>query len=50
MKFVTCSTLDKHGRLGNQLFQIACVIATGKLQNKIAIFPKWKYVDCFRKR
>ncbi|GJQ57564.1 MAG: hypothetical protein D8M57_19995 [Candidatus Scalindua sp. AMX11] len=39
--FITFSRLGKHGRLGNQLFQIAVVIAHSKKFGISAKFPKW---------
>lgn len=39
--FITFSKLGTHGRLGNQLFQIAAVIGCAKTYRKNAKFPKW---------
>ena len=36
---VTCSNLGKRGDTGNQIFQLACVIASGKRSNANIILP-----------
>lgn len=46
---ITCSTLGKNGRLGNQLFQIAAVIGLAKLSGHTYGFPEWAYQDAFVK-
>lgn len=37
---VTCSYLGSRGDMGNQMFQIACVIAAGRRSNANVILPK----------
>lgn len=50
---ITFSQLGNQGRLANQLWQIAAVISTAKINNTNYLFPKWKYEpyfnlkDCF---
>lgn len=39
--FITYSKLGSYGRLGNQLFQIAAVLASAKTYKKAAKFPRW---------
>jgi hypothetical protein len=39
--YVTFSNLGKHGRLGNQLFQIAAVYSYAKKYNKTPILKEW---------
>lgn len=38
---ITCTSLGRYGRLGNQMFQIAAVIGSARKQSNIAVFPKW---------
>lgn len=44
---ITFSHLGNCGRLGNQLFQIATVIATALRNGDRYIFPSWSYQDYF---
>jgi hypothetical protein len=39
--FITCTKLGSHGRIGNQMFQIAAIIGLAKSRNIKAKFPKW---------
>ena len=43
----TYSALGQNGRLGNQLFQIACTISTALSHGDTFFFPKWSYEDHF---
>ena len=45
---ITFSRLGNFGRLGNQLFQIACCIGAGKIYSKSPKFYKWNYSDFFK--
>jgi hypothetical protein len=38
---VTCSTLGRRGRLGNQCFQIAATLAFAKRTDRMAVFKDW---------
>jgi len=40
---VTFSRLNHHGRLGNQLFQIAATIGTARKNDVPFLFPQWEY-------
>lgn len=44
---ITFSNLEKMGRLGNQLFQIATTVACALDNNTDYKFPKWKYSEYF---
>lgn len=44
---ITFSNLEKMGRLGNQLFQIATCIALAEKNNDDFIFPEWSYKNYF---
>ena len=44
---VTFSQLGNQGRLGNQLFQIAAVVALGIRNNDRYVFPPWQYEQDF---
>lgn len=44
---ITFSQLGNYGRLGNQLFQISCVISLALKNNDEYIFPLWKYEKDF---
>lgn len=44
---ITFSNLEKMGRLGNQLFQIAATISYSIENNDKYIFPNWKYSKYF---
>lgn len=46
---ITFSKLGKHGRLGNQLFQIAATIGIAKRYNQPFAFPSWVYSKYFIK-
>lgn len=48
IKYITFNSLEKYGRLGNQLFEIASVIGLANKYNATPIFPtKWTYRDYF---
>lgn len=44
---ITFTNLEKMGRLGNQLFQIATCISLAETNNDSYIFPNWKYSEYF---
>jgi hypothetical protein len=44
---ISFSKLGKHGRLGNQLFQIASTIGLAEKHGASAVFPKWAYEPYF---
>jgi hypothetical protein len=44
---ITFSKLGDYGRLGNQLFQIACTISTALDNNDSYGFPNWEYSKYF---
>lgn len=44
---ITFSNLERMGRLGNQLFQIAATVSFALENNQEYCFPKWKYSDFF---
>lgn len=46
---ITFSKLGKHGRLGNQLFQIASTIGIARKNNDEYVFPNWSYAKYFKK-
>ena len=46
-EIITYSQLGKHGRLGNQLFQIASVVGAAKGDFSRVRLPHWNYVDKF---
>jgi len=46
---ITFSQLEKKGRLGNQMFQIASTIGIANINNDGYTFPKWTYGDNFEK-
>lgn len=48
VKTVTCASLGKFGRLGNQMFQIAAVLGYANKHHLKAVFPKW-YCDYTQK-
>lgn len=39
--YTTCSVLGSYGRLGNQCFQLACVIGYAEKHKKQAVFRNW---------
>src|SRR6266498_2453805 len=41
------SQLSKHGRLGNQLFQVAATLGMAEKYGATAAFPPWKYEQYF---
>lgn len=43
------SKLGNHGRLGNQLFQIAGTLGLAEIHKATASFPAWKYQQYFEK-
>ena len=45
---ITCKTIGQHGRLGNQLFQIAVILALAKKFNDVAVLPHWNYAQYFK--
>ena len=47
---ITYSQLNKKGRLGNQLFQIASTIGTAKKINQDFSLPEWEYQHCFKNK
>lgn len=49
MKYVTFSRLGKHGRLGNQFFQIAATVGYALRTGRTCIFPLWKYNEHLKK-
>lgn len=44
---ISFSKLGSHGRLANQLFQIAGTLGLAEKYKAQAVFPSWKYEDCF---
>jgi hypothetical protein len=44
---ISFSRLGKHGRLGNQLFQIASTMGLAEKHGARAVFPKWAYERFF---
>ncbi len=44
---ISFSRLGHHGRLANQMFQIAGTIGLAAKHNAQAVLPRWKYEDCF---
>jgi hypothetical protein len=44
---ISCSTLGKNGRLGNQLFQIASTLGLAEKYGAQAAFPDWEYEPYF---
>lgn len=44
---ITFPALGRHGRLGNQLFQIAATVATAVDRGVPYGFPYWSYESCF---
>lgn len=44
---ISCSTLGKNGRLGNQLFQIASTLGLADKYKATAAFPHWEYEQYF---
>ena len=42
---ITCNTLGRYGRLGNQMFQIASTIGIARRNNYAFAFPYWKNYD-----
>jgi len=42
---ITFKQLGRHGRLGNQMFQIASTIGIAKMNNQQYCFPEWKNWD-----
>ncbi|TWT56460.1 alpha-1,2-fucosyltransferase [Allorhodopirellula solitaria] len=44
---ITFSRLGQHGRLGNQLFQIASVLSVGAAVGQDVVFPEWPYAQYF---
>lgn len=40
---ITLSSLEKNGRLGNQMYQVAAVIAAAKEHGMNYVFPEWRY-------
>lgn len=48
MNYITYRDIGKNGRLGNQLFQASCVIATAKKHNMAAFLPEWEYAKYFK--
>src|SRR5512146_3125510 len=47
MKRISFSRLGSHGRLGNQLFQIASTIGIAERAGAEAVFPEWEYESYF---
>jgi len=45
----TYQQLNRRGRLGNQLFQIAATIGIARSIDQDFTFPEWEYQHCFRK-
>lgn len=45
---ITFSRLGTHGRLGNQLFEVAATLAVAAKSGDVAVFPPWAYAHCFR--
>ena len=44
---ISFQSLEKHGRLGNQLFQITSVMGLAEKYGATAVFPTWKYESFF---
>jgi hypothetical protein len=44
---ISASMLEHHGRLGNQLFQVASVMGFGEKYGASVAFPSWKYEGFF---
>lgn len=44
---ISASSLGTHGRIGNQLWQVACVLGTAEKNNTEAVFPEWEYEKYF---
>lgn len=44
---ISFSSLGKHGRLGNQLFQIASTFGMAEKYGARAVFPSWSYAQYF---
>lgn len=44
---VTCNTIGRNGRLGNQLFQVAAVYSLGYKSGLVPMIPKWDYAHYF---
>jgi len=50
MKNISFGALGKHGRLGNQLFQIASTMGLAEKYETTAIFPNWSYESYFENK
>lgn len=46
---ITFTKLGRHGRLGNQLFQIAATIGIARKNKDEYVFPNWQYSKYFKK-
>lgn len=46
---ITFGKLGSHGRLANQLFQIAATIGLSKRHNKKYVLPYWRYSEYFKR-
>ena len=44
---ISFSQLGKHGRLGNQLFQIASTLGMAEKYGAEVVFPSWSYENYF---
>lgn len=47
MKIISFSMLGNHGRLGNQLFEVASTLGMAERYGAEAAFPEWKYEQYF---
>jgi len=47
MMFITFQALGHHGRLGNQLFQIAATLGAARVHQCDFVLPPWKYSGYF---